>query len=102
MPLYVYKCKNELCGNMQEEKHSIAECDSIEIQCVECGEVMARVPQPFRWGRSSWDVLAEKMDKKYREYKTKVAQRKKFGTYQKKAPYKDYENIGGETIEMKR
>lgn len=44
---YIYICPN--CGHEQEEKHPMAECDSVVIRCAKCKEVMRRKPTPFRF-----------------------------------------------------
>jgi len=98
MPLYVYRCaKDEAEFEIQ---HPISDCEDSRFFCPDCGEVMTRVPQPFRWGNSSWDVLGEKFDQGWRNYKAKVERRRRFGMYQK--PQRDWENIDGEIVEMRR
>lgn len=97
---YVYRCPS--CGKEDEHKHSIAECDTVEVYCRTCydkggGNVRCqRVPQPFRWGNSAWDILADRFDKGFRDYKVKQSRKPK-----PPSP-RDYENLGGEVVEMKR
>lgn len=63
MPVYVYGCDEDKGHERVEVAHGMGE--SVTMFCQVCGAGMHRVPQAFRWGRSAWDVLAEKMDKKY-------------------------------------
>lgn len=68
MPVYVYGCPTR-----EHERVELVRAmdDDTPVHCLECGAVMGRVPQAFRWGRSSWEVLAEHMDKKYIEWREK-------------------------------
>lgn len=69
MPVYVYGCTNDRSHEREEVAHGIG--DNPYIVCAVCGAEMRRIPQAFRWGRSSWDVLAEMMDKKYIAWRDK-------------------------------
>lgn len=52
MPGYIY---TDDAGHMQAERHSMANCDTVVIECHECGEIMHRRPLPVR---VIWDGLA--------------------------------------------
>jgi predicted nucleic acid-binding Zn ribbon protein len=69
MPLYVYLCLDD--GTEAEVKHGYDEDPA--ITCPSCGSVMVRKPQPFTVARAAGDVLFEKMDGKYREYRARKA-----------------------------
>ena len=67
MPVYVYYCDE--CGARTEVTRKMAD-DSQEV--CECGIVMSRVPQRFRWYRSPYETLLDTMDKKHSDWKRKV------------------------------
>ena len=69
MPVYVYGCDEDKEHERVEVVHGVGE--QPVMLCPVCGGEMHRVPQAFRWGRASWDVLAEHMDKKYRAWREK-------------------------------
>lgn len=66
MPNYVYGCKNK---HRKEVTHGYN--DNPVVKCKDCGQVMKRVPQPFRFYMNPVDVLYDHMDNKYREWRTK-------------------------------
>lgn len=75
MPKYVYACTADPTHARREVKLTRMEAEEIPVAC-SCGSNMHRVPQPFRWGRSSSDVLFDYMDGKYREYRARKARKR--------------------------
>ena len=66
MPEYIYGCT---CGNRERVVHRMYA--PVVVACGHCGEWMSRVPQLFTWGFAPWDVLKDKMDDGWRNYKAK-------------------------------
>lgn len=66
MPVYVYQCEEK---HETEVAHGFT--DKVLVFCPECHKPMHRVPQAFRWYFNPQDVLLDKLDKKYREYRSR-------------------------------
>jgi len=73
MPTYVYGCKN--CDNREVVVHGMFA--TVVVVCGVCGEWMHKIPQVFRWGFSSNDILFDHMDKKFNDYKKRKRKRGK-------------------------
>jgi len=67
MPLYVYGCTKDREHPTQEIVHGLLE--TVDIRCEVCGHAMKRIPQLFRQARRPADVLAEKLEKRFADYK---------------------------------
>lgn len=68
MPEYVYGCKDKEHPK-KEVTHSVKE-DPV-IKCDTCGEVMHRVPQPFRYTLGAHNVLHEWCDENFVRYRAR-------------------------------
>jgi len=68
MPTYVYGCPVDNDHPRQEIVHGM-NADPV-VKCEECGAVMHRVPQPFRWSMNAGELLTEWM---YDNYQRKRA-----------------------------
>ena len=64
MPTYVYGCPEDRDHPQQEIVHGMNANPT--VKCAECGAVMHRVPQPFRWSMNAGELLTEWMDDNYR------------------------------------
>ncbi len=71
MPTYVYGCEND---HQIQRAHSIDE-DPVVI-CSECGKLMHRVPQPFRFYMNPAEVLLDYVDEGFSRYKRDRIKRK--------------------------
>jgi endonuclease III-like uncharacterized protein len=67
MPLYVYACDNL----EHTERRSVVKAmlDEPSVLCSVCGYQMHRVPQPFRFYNSPFEVLTDKLINEFHEYK---------------------------------
>lgn len=72
MPTYVYGCPQHKQVRI-EIVHGMD--DPCEFECPTCGEELVRIPQRFRWGFASGDILLDKLDQGYQNYKRKRANR---------------------------
>lgn len=72
MPRYVYRCDND---HRIEVEHGML--TFIEVYCWECNKKMSRVPQPFRFGFAAIDVLYDKMDREWREWRARDKAKKR-------------------------
>jgi putative FmdB family regulatory protein len=80
MATYVYRCKN---NHRREVVHKMSE--NPVVKCKECGAVMRRVPQKFRFAFDAQEILIDWMDENYRRYRTK---RRRFSPDEPKRPGK--------------
>jgi len=71
---YTYACLD--CTHEQDVEHLMAE--EPEIACENCGALMIRrPPKNVTVGYSPWDVLYNKKDAQFQEYRKKKARQKK-------------------------
>ena len=78
MPTYVYGCEN---GHEKEVVHPMN--DDIRILCFECGLLMRRIPQPFRFYMNPGEVLLDYMDEGFSRYKRDRIKRKAYANKQR-------------------
>lgn len=71
MPMYVYRCA--ICLTERDVVHGFH--DDPEVVCVGCGGVMRRRPQAVRFYHNPNDVLYDKLDQRYREYRARRRRR---------------------------
>lgn len=63
MPTYVYGCTSDKTHPRIQLTHGWD--DMVVVKCGQCGATMARVPQPFKWGRQPFDTLLQGLKEKY-------------------------------------
>lgn len=68
MPTYVYGCQDKQHPRV-EVRHGREEV--ILTLCPTCGKAMHRIPQAARFYINPVEILYDKMDKKFREYKAR-------------------------------
>jgi len=73
---YVYACYNPEHEKIEVE-HSMK--SNPDIRCVDCDQLMHRIPQTFTWGHNPGQVLLQKMHERSRILKIKRQMEKRNG-----------------------